>query len=1134
VAATIAAVLAIAAPFAAHASAANVVDLGTLGGSYSVARAVNGSGQVVGQAQTSGGQYHAFSWTQGDGMVDLGTLGGGSSVASAVNDSGQVVGGGEHAFSWTQGGGIVDLGTLGGSNSGASAVNGLGEVVGTAATIGDPPLNGQAHAFSWTQGGGMVDLGTLGGSNSGARAVNDSGQVVGEAEISGGQYHAFSWTQGGGMVDLGTLGGSYSTAIAVNGSGQVVGNAETSGGQFRAFSWTQTGGIVDLGSLGGGYSTAIAVNGSGQVVGNAVTSGVQFRAFSWTQTGGMVDLGTLGGPSGASAVNGSGQVVGEAETSDGHRHAFSWTQGGGMVDLGTLGGSYSTAIAVNGSGQVVGAAETGSDIHAVLWQSGGPPTVTSVAPTTGSEAGGTSVTITGANLTGATAVDFGATRAPAFTVNSDSSITATAPAGTGTVNVTVTTPGGTSATTSADQFTYAFDSISPTFGEQFGSGPVEPIARVHPIGGSGDVGNETATISWGDGAITNASLTAPDPSTIVVRGTHTYWTAGRLHVTVKLVDAQRSTTEEFHGDAVVQSRYAGMGDSYSSGEGAGWPAGQVHPDLPGCDWQLYQGSTDHINGAHEQFLAPFSSNACYTADAPHPLKGNTCHRAKTAYAHVVARLLAIEGMTLDFVACSGAVLQDAYSSASSVHHDRLHTGERLQVGSLGRDVSLITLTFGGNNIGFPGIVTTCAKGTLPPPAGTGPNDTASCINQDNGILNVLGYDTAPGSSNDGKFMPKDYAAIQRQDATGLSLTSLRKTTDQLVQNDLHDALVLMYRELKAKAPGARILVLGYPTFFPPGGVGSDCEHFTSLDQPWANERAALVNQIIDEATLESGVAEYVDVSSAFDSHWLCTGSPNFVVDPSTFQVAPCTGSYINGVDVLAAALGSVEDFHPNPCAHQKEGEEAASTFNAPSADNTFALRTGESHTTTISLSPVAGLDRINVTTTWNHGALKLVLTDPSGGTHGPVQRGPDYATWDIPHPAGGMWTLTETYASSGDLGVVDISVTNINTEIPARPLPPAGQIKVARAGSCHIVGCDVVFRAVVNKKATSRVDSYTWFDDHGNKLTQTSTSPGGVQNDMVQDDSLINRYRVILRTNGPSEEHRYTVACSNGTSVTAC
>jgi alpha-tubulin suppressor-like RCC1 family protein len=82
------------------------------------------------------------------------------------------------------------------------------------------------------------------------------------------------------------------------------------------------------------------------------------------------------------------------------------------------------------------------------------PTVTKAEPNNGARMGGTTVTITGTNFTGATAVKFGATNATSFTVNSASSITAVSPAGTGTVDVTVTTPGGTSAIGPADQFTY--------------------------------------------------------------------------------------------------------------------------------------------------------------------------------------------------------------------------------------------------------------------------------------------------------------------------------------------------------------------------------------------------------------------------------------------------------------------------------------------------------------------------------------------------------------------------------------------------------------------------------------------------------------------------------------------------------
>jgi hypothetical protein len=88
-----------------------------------------------------------------------------------------------------------------------------------------------------------------------------------------------------------------------------------------------------------------------------------------------------------------------------------------------------------------------------------PATVTSVSPGNGPRGGSIAVTITGTNLYSARsvaqAVKFGNALATAVVVKSSSTIQATAPAGTGTVNVTVTTLAGTTATSSADQFSYA-------------------------------------------------------------------------------------------------------------------------------------------------------------------------------------------------------------------------------------------------------------------------------------------------------------------------------------------------------------------------------------------------------------------------------------------------------------------------------------------------------------------------------------------------------------------------------------------------------------------------------------------------------------------------------------------------------
>jgi phospholipase C len=111
-----------------------------------------------------------------------------------------------------------------------------------------------------------------------------------------------------------------------------------------------------------------------------------------------------------------------------------------------------------------------------------PPVVALLAPQAGPEAGTSAVTISGSNLSGASAVRFGSVNAASFTVSELGTITAVAPAGKGTVDVTVTTAGGTSATSPADQFRYA---------------PPPTVSAVSP--GKGPVGgNTTVTISGGE------------------------------------------------------------------------------------------------------------------------------------------------------------------------------------------------------------------------------------------------------------------------------------------------------------------------------------------------------------------------------------------------------------------------------------------------------------------------------------------------------------------------------------------------------------------------------------------------------------------------------------------------------------
>ncbi len=143
------------------------------------------------------------------------------------------------------------------------------------------------------------------------------------------------------------------------------------------------------------------------------------------------------------------------------------------------------------------------------------PTVLAVIPTSGPNTGGTAVTISGANFLAGATVDFGANAATNVTVVNSTEVTATSPAGSvGVVDVTVTTKGGTSAKTSADQFTYVSTvptvaSISPTVGPTSGGTTVTVSGTNFVSGATVDFGTDAAT---GVTVLSPTALTAVSPA----------------------------------------------------------------------------------------------------------------------------------------------------------------------------------------------------------------------------------------------------------------------------------------------------------------------------------------------------------------------------------------------------------------------------------------------------------------------------------------------------------------------------------------------------------------------------------------------------------------------------------------------
>jgi hypothetical protein len=94
------------------------------------------------------------------------------------------------------------------------------------------------------------------------------------------------------------------------------------------------------------------------------------------------------------------------------------------------------------------------------------PDVVSISPTSGPTSGGTTVTVTGREFTGATQVLFGTVPATSFSVVSATQITAVSPARTGSHNIYVTTPSGTSAEVPGDLFTYSSSASASALARQ--------------------------------------------------------------------------------------------------------------------------------------------------------------------------------------------------------------------------------------------------------------------------------------------------------------------------------------------------------------------------------------------------------------------------------------------------------------------------------------------------------------------------------------------------------------------------------------------------------------------------------------------------------------------------------------------
>lgn len=140
-----------------------------------------------------------------------------------------------------------------------------------------------------------------------------------------------------------------------------------------------------------------------------------------------------------------------------------------------------------------------------------------------------------------------------------------------------------------------------------------------------------------------------------------------------------------------------------------------------------------------------------------------------------------------------------------------------QLGSLGTATSVVTVQVGGNDAGFASVMESCA----------------------------LYYFTCQSSIN---------------------------SADSYIENKLPAALNTTYNDIRADAPNATVLVVGYPHLFTAGGATCGINLLTSSHEKSLNQTADLLDGVIASEASSHGFT-FVDPRTAFASHELCSSSP---------------------------------------------------------------------------------------------------------------------------------------------------------------------------------------------------------------------------------------------------------------------
>jgi lysophospholipase L1-like esterase len=237
--------------------------------------------------------------------------------------------------------------------------------------------------------------------------------------------------------------------------------------------------------------------------------------------------------------------------------------------------------------------------------------------------------------------------------------------------------------------------------------------------------------------------------------------------------------------------FAGQGSGYVRAGAlrfwqAGLPAGLpacVKPPPPVRTWVAMGDSYAAGQGANDYF-------------------GGDCRRSSNSYWALLHTHLkhGLQSDTGDFVACSGATTGDL----------RAH-----QLGALDPTTRLVTISIGGNDLGFAGVLTSCVE-----PYGTSCKDAIAS-----------------------HFRKRDLAGLRRK---------LRAT----------------YSAIRSHAASATVLVLGYPELVPRDHVDG-CGAMDSGDAPYLHRAAVRLNRNIRRAIGDRRGFRFVGLVKTFLGHPAC-------------------------------------------------------------------------------------------------------------------------------------------------------------------------------------------------------------------------------------------------------------------------